>query len=138
MPGRFAATVTVLALAPALVACSGGSHAKATRTSGRSPCALLRDLDRTAERVATADISDPEAWKHTLSDAVAHYAATVRELRAVAPPRLGGDLDRVESAVLEYRFGDAAAARAPIDLYEADTCGRSAASTSISSPTPHT
>jgi hypothetical protein len=104
-------------------ACSGVSH-HAGGSHG-SPCPLFAELDRTARAVGKADVSDPGQFQQTLDTATKHYAATARELRKVVPVRLRSDVDRLEAAVEQYRFGDAATARRHLDDYAARTCGKS-------------
>ncbi len=66
----------------------------------------------------------PDEFKKTLDTAVHDYVANVRELRAVAPADLRGELERVEADVQQYRFDAALADRAALDSYAARTCDR--------------
>jgi hypothetical protein len=107
-----------------LGACSSGRSAVGQKTAPKeSPCPLVSRLDATAATVAHADISDPAAFKLTLAAAVDRYVATVRELKRVTPDDLRADLDRMEAAVHQYRFEDAASARASLDAFAASACG---------------
>jgi len=104
-------------------ACSGFS--KHAGDSHRSACPLFTELDRTARAVGRADVADPGQFQQTLDTATKHYAATARELRKVVPARLRSDVDRLEAAVEQYRFGDAATARHDLDDYATRRCGNS-------------
>jgi hypothetical protein len=122
---RVAAVAAVLA---ALVAgCSGGgSDDDAEPVNRASPCELVARLDTIAASVARIDVADPAESQKQIDAAIAEYVSTVRALRDVAPGDLQTDLDRVESAVQQSRFEDAAADRASLDAYAARNCGRSA------------
>jgi hypothetical protein len=120
-----------------LGACSGGSGRDKTTAPKQSPCPLVARLDQTAATVARADVRDPDAFKRTLDDAVNRYVATVRELKRVTPAELKPELDRMEAAVHQYRFQDAATARASIDTYTATTCGRTLPSASAAPGSSH-
>jgi hypothetical protein len=115
-----------LVVALAIVGCSGGSGGSKASPSGGSnkACGLIANLDQTTASITKLDISDPDAYKQGLDDAVTKYAATVRELKAEVPDKLAPDLDRLEAAVHQYRFDDAAAAKQSLDAYAADKCGR--------------
>jgi hypothetical protein len=107
-----------------LGACSSGSSGGDKKSAPReSPCPLVARLDATAATVAHADVSDPAAFKVTLAAAVDRYVATVRALKRVTPQDLRADLDRMEAAVHQYRFQDAASARASLDAFAASMCG---------------
>ena len=125
---RFAACLVV---ALAIAGCSGGTGAGKGATGGGSAkaCALIARLDETTASVARLDVSDPDAYKQGLDAAVTKYADTVRALKREVPHNLGPDLDRLEAAVHQYRFDDAAAAKQSLDTYAADKCGRVAAPT---------
>jgi hypothetical protein len=104
--------------------CSTGSSGDGQKTAPKeSPCPLVARLDATAAKVARADVSDPGAFKQTLAAAVDRYVATVRALKRVTPDDLRADLDRMEAAVHQYRFEDAASARASLDAFAAGACG---------------
>ncbi len=113
-------SVCVLA---SLGACSSSSGGARKTTPKASPCPLVARLDATAATVAHANVSDPAAFTSTLAAAVDRYVATVRELKRVTPEDLRADLDRMEAAVHQYRFQDAASARASLDAFAASTCG---------------
>ena len=107
-----------------LAACSGRSSGGNEKTVPKeSPCPLVAQLDATAATVARANVSDPMTFQRTLAGAVDRYVATVRALRRVAPENLRPDLDRMEAAVHQYRFEDAASARASLDAFAASACG---------------
>jgi hypothetical protein len=107
-----------------LGACSSGSSRGDQKTAPKeSPCPLVARLDATAATVAHADVSDPAAFKRTLAAAVDRYVVTVRALKRVTPEDLSADLDRMEAAVHQYRFEDAASARASLDAFAASACG---------------
>jgi hypothetical protein len=109
-------------LAILATACSSGSKHANTSGSKASPCPLIATLDSTAASVAHADVSDPQAFKRTLDDAVTKYVTTVQQLRAVVPADVKPDLDRLEAAVHQYRFQDAAGMRTSLDAYAASNC----------------
>jgi hypothetical protein len=122
-----------------LAACSGSSGAGNQGTAPKqSPCPLVAQLDQTAATVARADVSDPAAFQLTLTAAVDRYVATVRALKRVAPQNLRPDLDRLEAAVHQYRFEDAASARASVDAFAASACGTRASGASAGSNTVST
>jgi VirB8 protein len=106
-------------------ACSGGSGDNKSAPK-QSPCPLVARLERTAASVARADVKNPDAFDRTLQHAVTTYVATVRELREVTPADLQDDLERMEAAVNQYRFRDAADARPALDAYAAANCGPTA------------
>jgi hypothetical protein len=123
---RIAALIAMaLGLVLTLASCgnSGGS-AKSTKTSSPSACTYVAKLDTIAATVANADVHQPDEFKKTLDTAVHDYVANVRELRAVAPADLRGELERVEADVQQYRFDAALADRAALDSYAARTCDR--------------
>ena len=125
-------------VALSLCACSSSAGRDKTTQPKQSPCPLVARLDQTAAMVARADVRDPDAFKRTLDDAVNRYVATVRELKRVTPSDLKPDLDRMEAAVHQYRFQEAATARASIDTYAATTCGRTPPSTGTRTPSTTT
>jgi hypothetical protein len=117
-------------LLPLVIAgCSGGGARKTATGTLSSPCPLIATLDRTATEVARADVSDPAAFGKTLDDAAARYVSTVADLRKVTPASLGPDLERLVAAVQQYRFEDAAAARASLGAWAAPTCGTATTTT---------
>jgi hypothetical protein len=130
---RFAACLVV---ALALAGCSGGSGAGkgATGAGSAKACALITTLDETTASVARLDVSNPDAYRQGLDAAVTKYAETVHELKRDVPDNLGPDLDRLEAAVHQYRFDDAAAAKQSLDRYAADKCGRVATPTTAATP----
>jgi hypothetical protein len=134
---RFAACVVV---ALAIAGCSGGSGRSngASGAASAKACTLIATLDETTANVAKLDVSDPDAYKQGLDAAVTKYADTVRELKNEVPNNLGPDLDRLEAAVHQYRFDDAAAAKQSLDSYAADKCGRVAAPTTVATPSTST
>jgi hypothetical protein len=107
-------------------ACSGFS--KGSATTLRSACPRVAELDRTARAVGRADVADPGRFEQTLDTATKHYASTARKLRAAVPTRLQRNVDRLEAAVDQYRFADAATARHTLDDYVARRCGTSSVS----------
>jgi hypothetical protein len=130
---RFAAA-TVL-IATLLAGCTGGGSDGSEPTNRASPCELVARLDMIAAGVARIDISDPAESQKQIDAAIAEYVSTVRALRGVAPDDMKADLDRVESAVQQSRFEDAATDRASLDVYAARNCGRSATTTTSGSGT---
>jgi len=129
----------VVCVVACLGACSGNSAAGNRSTAPKaSPCPLVAQLDQTAATVARADVSDPAAFQLTLAAAVDRYVATVRALQRVAPENLRPDLDRMEAAVHQYRFEDAASARASLDAFAASACGTRAPGASAGSNTVST
>jgi hypothetical protein len=112
-----------MCLVACLGACSSGSGRAKKSTPAQSPCPLVAQLDATAATVARANVADPDAFKRTLENAVDRYVATVRELKRVTPADLRADLDRMEAAVHQYRFQDAATARASLDAFASTACG---------------
>ena len=109
-------------LAFVATACSSGSQDANKPAAKASPCPLIATLDSTAAAVAHANVADPQAFKHTLDAAVAKYVTTVQELRQVVPDNVKPDLDRLEAAVHQYRFEDAASMRASLDAYASAHC----------------
>lgn len=130
------AVPTLVVVAILLASCSGGGGGK--KSAAAAPCPLFQRLDEIVASVSHADVSDPEASKRTLDEGVQNYAAALQSLRNVVPVTLQGDVDRVEAAVHQYRFQDAAAARGALDAYAATTCGRRAAPVSSTTTTPVT
>jgi len=129
----------VVCVVACLGACSGSSSAGNQGTATKeSPCPLVAQLDQTAATVARVDVSDPAAFQLTLAAAVDRYVATVRALKRVAPENLRPDLDRMEAAVHQYRFEDAASARASLDAFAAGVCGARAPGASAGSNTVST
>lgn len=124
MPRAVATAVVGVALA--LSACSGGggSPVAATQT-----CALLAQLARTGDAVASADVADPAKFDATLRRAVTQYVRTARQLREEVPASLRDDVDRLVAAAQQYRFEDALTARAAIADYAGAKC-RTTTSTS--------
>jgi hypothetical protein len=129
------AVCVVVALA--IAGCSGGSGGNKASAGGGSnkACGLIANLDETTSSITKLDVSDPDAYKQGLDAAVSKYAATVRELKPEVPDKLAPDLDRLEAAVHQYRFDDAAAAKQSLDAYAADKCGRVVTPTTVA-PTP--
>ncbi len=119
---RLACCISVCAVAW-LGACSSGSGGDKQSTPKASPCPLVARLDETAASVARANVSDPDAFKRSLDKAVDQYVTTVRDLKRVTPEDLRPDLDRMEAAVHQYRFQDAATARASLDAFASTACG---------------
>ncbi len=118
-----------LCVVACLGACSSGTSRGAQKAAPKeSPCPLVARLDATAATVAHADVSDPAVFNLTLAAAVDRYVATVRALKRVTPEDLRADLDRMEAAVHQYRFQDAASARASLDAFAASACGGTVAS----------
>jgi len=126
----------VLVVVIVAAGCSQVTGSKSTK-SGRPPtCNLIAKLDEIANRVAQADVHDPDAFEKTLSTAVSEYVTNVRELQAVAPIALHDGLTRVEADVTQLRFDAALTDRGELDAYAARTCGRVAGTaTTISGPT---
>ena len=123
-----------LAGALLVAGCSGGSGRAHKAEAKDSPCPLVAQLDQIAAQVGHTDVADPVAFERELGDAVTKYADTVRRLKAVVPTTLGPDLDRLEAAVHQYRFQDAAVARASLDEYAATECGRAIPTTVVTLP----
>ena len=108
-------------LAVVLAACSGTGTA--TRPFGPPPaCPLLAQLAATGERVARANVADPDAFDATLRSAVATYVRAARGLRVAVPVTLRPDVDRMITAAEQRHFSDAAGARNAIDDYAESTC----------------
>jgi hypothetical protein len=134
--------IAALTAAVALGACSGGaSHkAKATSTSG-APCPLFARLDDAVASVAQANVADPVAFNRTFDEAVQNYVATLQSLRPEVPAELRGDVDRLQAAVDQRNFQDAAGARISLDAYASSHCGRTlppAPTTTVTTPTSTT
>jgi hypothetical protein len=115
-----------------IAGCSSGGSKSGSGKNGA--CALVARLDDIASGVARADVSDPSGFKRTLDTAVTQYATTVHDLRPLVPDDVREDLDRVEASVKQYRFEDALTDRVALDAYAQTSCGRSASSSSVSSP----
>jgi type IV secretory pathway TrbF-like protein len=127
--------VGLLAVPLTLSSCSGVTGSKPSSPSRPSACTYVAKLDDIADSVARADVRDPDAFKKTFATAVSQYVTNVRELRAVAPPDLQDDLDRVEADVQQFRFDAARTDRAGLDAYADRTCGRAVGtSTTTSGP----
>jgi hypothetical protein len=131
-------TAVLAGMAIVLAACSGGGgHKAATTSTSSAPCPLFTQLDRAVADVADANVSDPVAFNHTFDAAIQQYVDTLRSLRAVVPAELRGDVDRLEAAVDQRNFQDAATARVPLDAWAASHCGRTlppAPTTTTTSP----
>ena len=104
-----------------LGACSGGNGKSIATTA----CPLLAQLAETGNRVARADVSDPAKFDATLRSAVTQYVRTAQRLRSTVPLGLRVDVERIVAAAQQYRFGDAAAARADLDKYAKAKCASS-------------
>lgn len=116
---RRARRTALLLLSVALAACGGGGSggARANRA-----CPLVDRLHDSADLVAEVDLADPDAFLGALDQAVTEYTATLDRLVEVAPADLRDDLTELRSAVEQYRFDDAVAARAPLDAYAERHC----------------
>jgi hypothetical protein len=114
-----AVAAAVVGVALVVSACSGGDG---NSFAARSACPLLAQLAQTGETVAHADVSDPATFDSTLRSAVAAYVRTARRLQAVVPFSLRPDVERLVAAAQQYRFEDAANARAAIDEYAQSKC----------------
>ena len=111
----------IVGLSVALAGCSGGSTA--LKPFGPAPaCPLLAQLAVTGQTVATANVSDPDAFDATMRAAVASYVRTAKVLRTTVPVNLRGDVDRMIAAARAHRFADAETARDAIDEYEKAAC----------------
>ncbi len=114
-----------VALGVALAGCGGSAS-----PFGAAPaCPLLAELAQSGQKVASADVSDPDAFDTTLREAIASYVRTARKLRDAVPERLQGDVDRMIAAAEQHRFDDASIARARVDAYARSLCNSSKAST---------
>jgi hypothetical protein len=109
----------VLGATLVLGACSGGSGKSIAVTTA---CPLLAQLAQTGDTVAQADVADPVKFDTTLHSAVTEYVRTAQRLRPVVPLGLRGDVDRIVAAAEQYRFADAASARADLDKYARAKC----------------
>jgi hypothetical protein len=110
-------------LVTALAACDAGGAGDADLASDDGAvCSLVERLDRTGEAVAQADVNDPGGFDAALADAVEEYRAVLDELRDVAPDELQDDIDTLDAAVQQYRFGDGVDARAALDAYAQTSC----------------
>ena len=118
MPRAVATAVVGAALAISACSGGGGNPIAATKT-----CALLAQLARTGEAVASADVADPVKFDATLRRAVGRYVRAARQLRDEVPASLRDDVDRLVAAAQQYRFEDALTARAAIADYTGATCG---------------
>jgi hypothetical protein len=114
----------------ALGACSGGGPF-GDGDGGDTTCKLIERLGRSADRVERADINDPDEFDAALSDAVVEYGRIVDDLLDRAPESLQDDLRALRAAAEQYRFADAADARAAVDEYAASECGLEAPPTTI-------
>jgi len=114
----------VVLAAATLASCSSGGGGKSSSSRQPSACSYVVKLDDIANAVARADVSDPVAFKKTLSTAAHDYVTNVRELAAVAPAELQEGLQRVAADVSQYRFDAALTDRAGLDAYAQRTCGR--------------
>ena len=113
----------VIALTMSLASCSAKSDHHATPPFLTPPaCPLLADMAKTGRTVAAADVGNPVAFNATLHTAVTQYVDIAHRLRSAVPDRLRSDVDQLETAAQQYRFDDAAAARAAIDAYARSTC----------------
>ena len=120
MPRAVATAVVGVVLAISACSGGGGNPIAATKT-----CALLAQLVRTGDAVASADVADPVKFDTTLRRAVGQYVRAARQLRAEVPARLHDDVDRLVAAAQQYRFEDALTARAAIADYAGANCGTS-------------
>jgi hypothetical protein len=124
---RYGLPVRILGLLLLVMVAAACSHVTGTKSSksGRPPaCDLIAKLDDIANRVAQADVHDPDAFEKTLTTAVADYVTNVRELKVVGPITLHEGLNRVEADVQQLRFDAALTDRGELDAYAARTCGR--------------
>src|SRR5262249_32765552 len=115
--GTFA--LVVLGVIGAACSSGGGVH---TASSKAQVCALIGDLDHSAQAFAATDVSDPEQFHTALSGAVDRYTATVRKFRALVPKASQPNLDRLEAAVDQYRFDEAVTARRALETDSATRC----------------
>jgi hypothetical protein len=113
-----AGVVVLVSSVVVLAGCSGGMSASGPSAA----CPLLAQLGQTGQTVARADVSDPEAFERTLSDAIAKYVHTARKLRDAVPAGLRADVSRMIAAAERRRFSDADDARARIDRYAQSVC----------------
>ncbi len=120
---RNAAAVLLLCAAlPALAACSGDDDGIGDVATEEVACPLMERLRSSGETVASADLSDPEAFDRALDDAVADYLSTLDSLAEVVPENLQGDLATLRSSVEQLRFDDAVASRAALDQWIDGRC----------------
>jgi hypothetical protein len=122
-----AVATAVVGVVVAISACSGGggNPIAATKT-----CALLAQLARTGDAVASADVADPVKFDATLRGAVRQYVRAAGQLRDEVPARLRDDVDRLVAAAQQYRFEDALTARAAIADYAGANCGTATSTSS--------
>jgi hypothetical protein len=125
MPRAVATAVVGVVLAISACSGGGGNPIAATKT-----CALLAQLARTGDAVASADVTDPVKFDATLRRAVGQYVRAARKLRDEVPARLRDDVDRLVAAVQQYRFEDAMTARADLDAYAGVKCGTTTSTSS--------
>ena len=125
VPGPPTARRAALALAAiafvcaVLGACSGSSESPARADEA---CPLFGRLDATAAGLEQADVADPDAFEQALEAAVTAYSATVADLREVTPDELHDDLERLEAAVGQYDFDEAARVKTALDDYVEREC----------------
>ena len=127
------AAITTLAAASVTISlvfagCSGGTGNHST--AGSPLCGLLEQMAQTGQTVARADVTDPAKFDTTLRAAVTDYVRIAHRLRSAVPNRLRPNVDRLATAVQQYHFDDASAARADIDEYARSKCRSSRGNTS--------
>ena len=118
---RLRAVVPFLVGSFALTACGGTSGGTGFDPATRA-CPVFRELEDLAASVEDADVSDPDAFEQSMSNAVDEFSSLIDELREVLPDELVDDLDAYEAAVIQYDFDEARAARAPLDQYVEVAC----------------
>jgi hypothetical protein len=117
----------LVVLVGVLGACNGGGGASASRDAGpdgdpRAVCTLMRRLAETGDAVARANVQDPATFGKTLERAVERYARIASDLQRVVPEDLRDEVERLEAAVTQYRFGDAVDDHAALDAYAQREC----------------
>lgn len=112
----------------ALATACGSSHGVDSSASRATACKLFTQLDHIATDVGHSDVADPEHFHQSIDAAAERYAKTVRELRPVVPDTLHPALDRLEAAIEQYRWTDAATARRSLDAYATRSCGTASSS----------
>jgi hypothetical protein len=126
---RALAGASLLALAAVGAGCTGSStprdglgSAGTNATDTRAACALIQQLQHTADRVTAVPLSDPARSSAALRSAVADYVRTLDSIAVRVPTALRAKVELLRSAVQQYKFADAIDARVPLDDWAADHC----------------
>jgi hypothetical protein len=120
-----AGVIALGALALVAPACSkggGGAVVPGIGSGTKAVCELMERLDATGATVERADVKDPTQFTGALAAAVKRYGELAAELRRVVPDDLRDDVERLQAAVEQYRFGDAVDEHAALEAYAAREC----------------